>query len=117
MSGMKKMIAIGATTLAAAAGVAATAQAQPLNTAYVDSLDWRITNAAREHRISWDQARDLRNQLRSVKPLAWRVETGHANRWEYRRLSNTVRRIELATGRYASNGYPHYSYGYGGWRR
>ncbi len=44
-----------------------------LPTSYVDGLDWKISNAAREGRISWDEARNLRAQLRSVQPLAFRV--------------------------------------------
>src|SRR4051812_37042958 len=57
-----------------------------LNTAYVDSLDWEISNAAQERRISWGEAQSLRNQLRQVQPLAYRVETGQARGWEAQRL-------------------------------
>ena len=115
MKNLKKMIVIGASALVVGAGAAAgVAQAQPLNTAYVDSLDWRIRNAAREGRMSWGEARELRAELRSVHDLAWRNQTGQIRPWEHRRLANTVHRIEVRTG-YA-NGYPHhqrYGYGYG----
>lgn len=76
-----------------------------LTTPYVDSLDWKITNAAREGRISWDEARELRHQFREVQPIAWRVQTGEASRWEVARLDRTVSRIEQAV-----NGSDH------GWR-
>jgi hypothetical protein len=76
-----------------------------LTSGYVDSLEWRINNAAEEGRIPWGQARELRRELRQVQPLAHRVETGRASQWEYRRLSNVVDRIEAATGsrRYSQN--------------
>lgn len=72
-----------------------------LTTGYVDSLEWKINNAAREGRISWRYARQLRAQLRSVQNLAWRVETGQASGWEHRRLSETVSRIEAAVNRFS----------------
>ena len=83
-----------------------------LNTSYVDSLEWKINNAAREGRISWGEARSLLAEFRQVQPLAWRVQTGQANDWEYRRLSNTVNRIEQAVNgsRYGYNN--RYDYGY-----
>jgi len=70
-----------------------------LNTAYVDSLDWKIRNAAQERRISWDEARSLRSELRQVQPLAWRVQTGEARGWEVERLQRTVARVEQAVNR------------------
>lgn len=77
-----------------------------LTTAYVDSLDWKIRAAARDGRISWDQARALRGEFRAVQPIAWRVQTGQANRWETERLERTVDHIEYAVSR-----------GEYGWRR
>jgi hypothetical protein len=77
-----------------------------LTTAYVDSLDWKIRAAARDGRISWDEARDLRGQARAIQPIAWRVQNGQANRWEADRLERTVDRIEYAVSR-----------GEYGWRR
>lgn len=70
-----------------------------LNTAYVDSLDWKISNAAQERRISWSEAQSLRNQLRQVQPIAWKVETGQARGYEAQRLEQTVARIESAVNR------------------
>jgi hypothetical protein len=83
-----------------------------LNSSYVDSLSWRIDDAARRGMISWRQARSLHAQLRQVQPIAYRVQTGRASTWEYRRLSNVVNRIEAATRTYAMNRPV-----YGGWRR
>jgi hypothetical protein len=116
------MIVIGATALTLGAGVAAGAQAQQLTTPYVDSLNWRITTAAREGRISWGEARELRGELRSVHDLAWRNQTGHLRPGEYRRLAATVHHIEARTSGYAANnGHDRYGYGYGydrnDWRR
>jgi hypothetical protein len=119
-----KMIAlIGASALAFSAASTMTAQAQPygyhgpaydsrLNTSYVDSLDWKITNAARQGVISWNEARDLRGELRSVQPLAYRVQTGQARGWEVQRLRNVVNRIDAATTRYASNDRRYYDRGW-----
>ena len=70
-----------------------------LNTAYVDSLDWKINNAAQQGRISWGEARGLRDELRQVQPIAWRVQTGQAGGWEAQRLERTVARIESAVNR------------------
>ena len=76
---LKKMALIGASALAVSGVSAAAVQAQPwgyarpaydssrLTTSYVDSLDWRITNAAQRGVISWPQARNLRGQLRSAR--------------------------------------------------
>lgn len=74
-----------------------------LDTSYVDSLEWKINNAAQEGRISWGEAQSLRTQLRQVQPIAWRVQTGQANGWEAERLQRTVSRIENAV-----NSYPRY---------
>ena len=94
-----------------------------LTTSYVDSLDWKISNAAQEGRISWPQARQLRGELRQAQPLAWRVQTGQANGWEAQRLQSSVSRIEQAVNGYGGRGYGRnpgreYGYGYGhDWRR
>jgi len=118
MNNLKKIMAAGAAALTLGVGVASTAQAQALTTPYVDSLDWKITNAAQQGRISWSEARDLRRELRSVHDLAWRNQTGQINRWQYRRLESTVRHVESRVSRYANNrGYDRYGEGYGAWRR
>jgi len=117
MNKLNMTAAIAAATLGFAGLTATSATAQPwrsydrheqyngnLTSSYVDSLEWRINNAAQEGRISWGQARQLQRELRDVQPLAWRVQTGQASQWEHRRLSNAVNRIEAAT-----NNYPRYS--------
>jgi hypothetical protein len=114
MRKFKYIAVIGASALALSAASTMTAQAQPwahygqaydsrLNTSYVDSLDWKITNAARQGTISWGEARDLRGELRSVQPLAYRVQTGQARGYEVERLRAVVNRIDAATSRYAAN--------------
>lgn len=118
MNKLKITTAVAAAALAMTGMAAGAAQAQPwrdydrhedyrgnLTSSYVDSLEWRINNAAQEGRISWGQARSLQRELRAVQPLAWRVQTGQASRYEYQRLSSAVNRIEAAT-----NNYPRYSY-------
>ncbi|MDB5465462.1 MAG: hypothetical protein JWQ46_224 [Phenylobacterium sp.] len=79
-----------------------------ITSGYVDSLDWRISQAAQQRRISWQDARQLRDQLRQVQPLAYRVETGQARGWEQARLERTVHRIEIAL----NGGGERYGYGY-----
>lgn len=123
MTKLKTIAAIAASTLAlGSAGLATTAGAQPwhhdydrdydrdygyndsrLTTSYVDGLEWKIDNAARNGVISWGQARELRGELRSVQPLAWRVQTGQARPWEVNRLQNVVNRIDGMTQGYAYN--------------
>ena len=125
MKKMNIMAAVGASALMlagiAAAPTAAQAQryydrgydrGRQLDTSYVDSLDWRINNAARMGAISWRTANRLRADLPRVQPIAWRVETGRASRGEYMRLARTVNRIEAATNTYAATRYPPYAYGY-----
>ena len=109
-----KTILLSLTAAAALAAAVSPAAAQPYGyhpapvysqatTGFVDGLDWKITDAAREGRISWPEARDLRAQLRQVQPIAYRVETGRANGWERQRLDRTVARIESALHSYARN--------------
>jgi hypothetical protein len=83
-----------------------------LTSGYVDSLEWKINNAAQERRITWPQARQLRAELRRIQgPLVYRVETGQASRGEEQRLVATVSRIESAIQGYAHNGRnPRYGY-------
>lgn len=76
-----------------------------LTTSYVDSLEWRINNAAREGRISWGSARQLRDELRQIQPLAWRVQTGQASRREFQRLSRGVDRIEAAVNSHSRHAW------------
>ena len=116
MSTIKTFAAIAASTLAIGGTTISAANAQPWNdrtysdnrltTSYVDSLEWRINNAAGQGVISRGQARDLLGQLRSVQPLAWRYETGQASPGEVRRLETVVNRIEAATSTYAYNRPP-----------
>jgi hypothetical protein len=111
---LKTMALIGASALAVSAASTMTAQAQPwfnhgpaydsrLNTSYVDSLDRKITHAAQGGVISWDEARELRGELRSVQPLMWRVRAGQARDYEIQRVRSVVNRINAETGRYAWN--------------
>ena len=111
MNSLKKIIIASATALTMTGVAAGMAQAQPgryydrgfdrdysqrvdrLSTAYVDSLDWKIQNAAQHGRISWREAQDLRGDLNRVKPLAWRYQTGQAGPGEINRLRRTVDRI------------------------
>lgn len=126
MTTLRTLAAIGAATLMTTGAMATAASAQPwrdhdyagrnydsrLTSSYVDSLEWKINNAAAERRISYGEARQLLGELRQIQgPLVYRVETGRASNWEIRRLSATVNRIEAATQRYASNDrYPRYGY-------
>jgi hypothetical protein len=129
---MKTML-LSLTAAAALAAAVAPAAAQPYGShqayapAYapahvqpgrgaLDRLDWRISKAVQERRISWQEARDLRGELRQVQPIAYRVETGRANGWERQRLDRTVARVESALNRYAQNDrYDHYDHH--DWRR
>jgi hypothetical protein len=80
----------------------------------IERLDWKITRAAREGRIGWDEARALRHEVREVRPLAWRVQAGEANRWEAARLERTIHRVEWAVD---SRGRRDGDDRYDGWRR
>ena len=112
---LNRIVAVAATALTMTSAAVATAQALPwrdqrpaydssrLTSSYVDSLDWKITNAAQNRVISWSEARDLRDQLRSVQNLAWRVQNHQASDREFRRLNLVVTRVETAITRYAAN--------------
>jgi len=107
MNSLKNIIIASATALTMTGMAAGMAQAQPgryydrghdqrvdrLSTSYVDSLDWKIQNAAQHGRISWREAQDLKGDLNRVKPLAWRYQTGQARPGEINRLERTVDRI------------------------
>jgi hypothetical protein len=127
MKTLKTIALISASALAFTAVSAAPTLAQPwrapsydrgydrsydrhIDTAYVDSLNWKITNAARTGVISWQDARAMRADLRQVQPIAYRVQTGQASDWEYRRLMRVVNRIEGATRTYAANMPPRWGY-------
>lgn len=76
-----------------------------LTSSYVDSLEWRINNAAQQGRISRFEARRLLSDLRQIQgPAIYRVENGRATDWEIRHVSSIVSRIQAATEGYASNG-------------
>lgn len=130
---LKNIALIGASALAMTAASTTIAQAQPwhdygrgydqpryeqrvdyrLTTANIDRLDARVGQAARYGQISWATASHLRYDLHQVRPLAWRAETGRANGWEIRRLSDTVNSVDAQTDRYASNDrYNRHDYGY-----
>lgn len=113
MTKFKTIAAVAASAIAIGGAAVSTASAQPwrydhysdnrLTTPYVDGLQWKINNAARRGAISWDEARDLRAELRSVQPIAWRVQNGQARPGEVRRLEMVVNRIDSATSGYAYN--------------
>ena len=128
MTKLKMFAAAGAATLLTTGAMATSAAAQPyrdqsyrdegyrdqgyagrshagrLTSPYVDSLEWKINNAAAERRISYGHSRQLIRELREIQgPLIYRVETGRASNWEIRRVSNVVNRIEAATQSYAGN--------------
>lgn len=74
-----------------------------LTSSYVDSLEWRITNAAREGRISWGESRELIGDLRRIQgPMIYRVENGRASPREIRFVTRVVSRIEAETRGYAN---------------
>ena len=133
---MKKILLTLAATTALAAAVPAAAQPwggdndyrddrryeqrydsrSHLTTSYVDSLEWKIRNAAQERRISRPEARELMAEFRQVQNSAWRVQNGQASRWEVQRLERVVDRIERALNSYARNDRRNdrdYGYGYG----
>jgi hypothetical protein len=135
---MKTML-LSLAALGAVAATAAPAAAQPwpgyaadygyrgaayadarLTVGDIDRLDWRIFDAARDHRISWDEARDLRQEVREVQPIAWRVQTGRASGWEAARLDRVVTHVERAIDRpgfgWGDRGWPDRG-GDDGWRR
>ena len=113
MTKLKTILAIAASAIAIGGAAVSTANAQPwrhdyysdnrLTTSYIDGLQWKINNAARDGRISWGEARDLRAQVRSVQPIAWRAQNGQARPWEVNRLEAVVNRVDSLTSGYAYN--------------
>ncbi len=116
MRKLKMMALIGASALSVSAASTMTAQAQPwgyhgpapaydtrLTPTYVQNLDNRIVFLTRRGAMSFNEAHDLRADLRAVTSIAYRAQSGHASRWEVRRLQDTVNRVEAATSRYAYN--------------
>src|SRR6516164_5816546 len=64
-----------------------------LKPAYVDGLQMQVRQAFAAGRISRQEARDLRRDLRDVTPIAWRVQSGEARRFEAERLDRVVTRV------------------------
>lgn len=67
-----------------------------LTSGYVDSLNWKLDNAAQEGRLSWREAQRLKAELRPVQEFAYPVETGRASPWQRRQLERVVSRIDAA---------------------
>jgi hypothetical protein len=119
MKTLKTMALIGASALAVSAFSTAAVQAQPyggyragydhqrfdsrLSTANIDRLTERVKDAARERVITWNTAYHLEQDLKAVRPIAWRAQNGRASAWEIQRLNNTVAQVEAQSRRYASN--------------
>jgi hypothetical protein len=109
---------------AAAALAAAVSPAAAQTTGYVDGLNYRIDQAARQGRISWNEARNLHMMTHEAQPLAWRVQTGQARPWERARLERLVGQVNAALAGptygygYGPRGYGQYGWQNGwGWRR
>lgn len=79
-----------------------------LTSGYVDSLYWKLDNAAQEGRLSWREAQRLKAELRPVQEFAHPVETGRASPWQRRQLERVVSRIDAALNQ---GGYRN-AYGY-----
>ncbi len=126
MTKLNIMAAVGAAALMTVGSLATSASAQPwrdydrgynngyseyapgdLSTSHVDALEWRINNAP----IPLAQRRALLREWHQIQPLAWRVQTGQASRWERDRLARGVAHIEQAT-RYAGVDRRDRRYGY-----
>ena len=88
----------------------------------IRAQEWRIRSAIREGRISDGQAHQLFDELRSLRPAAWRLDNGRWNNWDYQELSRGLGHVQASLNTYASGRDDRYAWGdrdgYGrDWRR
>jgi hypothetical protein len=116
-------LAVAATLAAAAAPVAA----QPWRDrdSYADDYghrtqdsasqlraqEWRIRDAAQEGRISGGEARRLLDELRPLQPVAWRLDNGRWNNWDYQQLSRGLGHIQASLNVYTSRREDRHAWG------
>jgi hypothetical protein len=121
-----KTILLSLTAAAAlAAAVAAPAAAQPWrghdsyssnhgargadSSAQVRAQEWRIRNAVRQGRISGGEARQLFDELGSLRPVAWRLDNGRWNNRDYQQLSRGLGHVEAGLNGFMSRHEDHYA--------
>ena len=84
----------------------------------IRAQDWRIREAVQQGRISHGEARQLMDELRQLQPLAWRLENGRWNNWDYQQLARGLGHVQAMLNVYTSRHEDQYGYGYGrDWRR
>ena len=75
----------------------------------IRAQEWRIRSAAEQGRISRGEARQLMAELAQLRPLAWRVENGRSNNWEYQQLARGLGHVQAGLNVYASRREDRYS--------
>jgi opacity protein-like surface antigen len=86
----------------------------------IRAQEWQIRSAVRDGRISGGQARQLFDELRSLRPAAWRLDNGRWNNSDYQELSRGLGHVQASLNVYASGRDDRYADrdGYGrDWRR
>src|ERR1700730_10512994 len=90
----------------------------------IRAQEWRIRSAVQQGRISGGEARQLFDELRSLRPVAWRLDR-RWNNWDYQELSRGLGHVQAGLNAYTRDdryarddrgGYGRDGYG-GDWRR
>ncbi|HEV7384935.1 MAG TPA: hypothetical protein VGN89_08650 [Phenylobacterium sp.] len=74
----------------------------PDGTSQIRAQEWRIRSAVREGRISGWEARQLFDELRPLRPVAWRLDNGRWNNWDYQQLSRGLGHVQASLNAYTS---------------
>jgi Spy/CpxP family protein refolding chaperone len=75
----------------------------PDGSSQIRAQEWRIRSAVREGRISRGQARQLFEELRSLRPLAWRLDNGRWNNRDYQELSSGLGHVQAGLNAYTND--------------
>jgi hypothetical protein len=129
---MKKFL-LSLTAAAALAAAAAPVAAQPWrdhdshsrgygarggdSSSQVRAQEWRIRNAVRQGRISGGEARALFDELGQLRPVAWRLDNGRWNNWDYQQLSRGLGHVEAGLNGFMSRHEDRYAGDDRDWRR
>jgi hypothetical protein len=75
----------------------------PDGSSQIRAQEWRIRNAVREGRISGGQARQLFDELRSLRPVARRLDNGRWNNRDYQELASGLGHVQAGLNAYTSD--------------
>ena len=83
----------------------------PESSSQVRAQEWRIRSAVQQGRISGGEARQLFDEMRPLRPLAWRLDNGQWNNWDYQQLARALGHVQAGLNIYTSRHEERYAWG------